>query len=74
MLFILLQASIKILLCFFFLFLIVFKNFFIDPDVIENVGPQLAPTIPADASVTFANDAVEMLPANIDQTFNDLSK
>ena len=59
---------------FFFLFFVVFKNFFINPDVIENVRPQLAPIIPADAPITVANDAIEMLPANIDKAFNDLSK
>ena len=61
-------------MCFFFLFLIVFKNFFTNPDVIENVKPQLAPIIPAGAPITLANDAIEMLPDNIDKTFNDLSK
>ena len=74
MLFNLLLANITILLCFFFLFLIVFKNFFTNPDVIENVKPQLAPIIPAGAPITVANDAIEMLPDNIDKTFNDLSK
>ena len=63
-----------ILLCFFFLFLIVFKNIFTDLDVIENVRPQLSPITPADAPITVANDAIEMLPDNIDKTFNDLSK
>ena len=72
MLFNLLLASVIILLWFFFLFLIVFKNFFTNPDVIENVKPQLAPIIPAGAPVTVANDAIEMLPDNIDKTFNDL--
>ena len=74
MLFNLLLASITILLCFFFLFLIVFKNFFTNPDVIENVKLQLAPIIPAGAPITLANDAIEMLPANIDKTFTDSSK
>ena len=75
MLFNLLLGSITILLCFFFLFLIVFKNFFTNPDVIENVRPQLAPIIPAGAPITVANDAIEMLLDNIDKkTFNDLSK
>ena len=58
----------------FFLFLIVFRNFFTNPDVIENVRPQLAPIIPAGAPITLANDALEILPDNIDKTFNDLSK
>ena len=74
MLFDLLLASLTILLCFFFLFLVVFKNFFTNPDVIENVKPQLAPIITAGAPITVANDAIEMLLNNIDNTFNDLSK
>ena len=74
MLFNLFLASITILLCFFYLCFIVFKNFFTNPYVIENVRPQLAPIIPAAAPITLANDAVEMLPENIDKTFNDLSK
>ena len=66
MLFDLVLASITVLLCFFFLFLIVFENFFTNPDVIENVKPQLVPIIPAGAPVTVVNDAIEMLPDNID--------
>ena len=73
-LFNLLLASIIILLCFFFLFIIVLKNFFTNSDVIENVKLQLAPIIPAGTPITLANDAIEMLPDNIDKTFNDLSK
>ena len=74
MLFNLLLASITVLLCFFFLRLIVFKNIFTNRDVIESVRPQPAPIIPAGAPITVANDAIEMLPANIDKTFTDLSK
>ena len=70
----LLLASITILLCFFFLFLIVFKNFFTNPNVTQNVRPQLAPIIPAGAPITLANDAREIRPDNIDKTFNYLSK
>ena len=58
----------------FFLFFLVLKIFFINPDVIENVKPQLAPIIPAGAPIAVANDAIAMLPATIDKTFNDLSK
>ena len=61
------------LLCFFFLFL-VFKNLFINPGVIENVKLQLAPIILAGTPIIVANDAIEILPDNIDKTFNDLSK
>ena len=73
MLFNLLLASITILLYFFFLFLIVFKNTFENPDVIKNVRPQIVP-IPAGVQITVANDAIEILPDNIDKTFNDISK
>ena len=74
MLFNLLRASITISLYFFFLFLNAFKNFSTNPDVIEHVRPQLAPIIPAGARLTRANDAIEILPDNIDKTFNYLSK
>ena len=74
MLFNLLLASIIISLCFFFLFLIVFNNLITNPDVIENVKLQLAPIIPAGTPITLANHVTEILPDNIDNTFNDLSK
>ena len=74
MLFNLLLASLLTLLCFFFLFLIVFKKLLTNPDVIENVKLQLAPIIAAGAPITLANDATEILPDNIDKAFNDLSK
>ena len=57
-----------------FLFLIVFKNLFTNPDVIEKVKPQLTPIIRAGAPIIVANDAMEILPDNVDKTFNDLSK
>ena len=70
----LLLASITILLCFFFLFLVVFKNLFTNPDVFENIKLKLTPVIPAGTPIILANDAVEILPDNINKTFNDLSK
>ena len=51
----------------------VFKNLFTNPDVIENVKLQLVPITPV-TPITLANDAIEILPDNIDKTFNDLSK
>ena len=51
-----------------------FLKTFSNPDVIEKVKPQLALIIPAGAPITLTNDAIEMLPDNIDKTFNDLSK
>ena len=59
---------------FFFLFLIVFKNFFTNPDVIENVKPQLAPIIPEGTPITHTNDTIEMLPVSTDKKINDLLK
>ena len=52
---------------FVFLFLVVFKNFFINTGVIENVRPQLAPIIPAGAPITDTNDAIETLLACTDK-------
>ena len=52
----------------FFLFIsYCFKSFFTNPDVIENLKPQLAPIIPAGAPIRFANDAIEMLLVTIDK-------
>ena len=59
---------------FFFLFLFVFDSFFTIPLVIEHARVQLALIIPTGATITVANDAIEMLPAATDQTINDLSK
>ena len=67
MLFNLVLATIAMLLYFFFLFLIVFKNLFTNPDVTENTKLQLAPIIPAVAPITLANDAIEILSDNIDK-------
>ena len=56
---------------FFFLFLVVFKNFFTNP---ENARLQLVLIIPTGAPITVVNDAIEMLPVSTDKTINDLSK
>ena len=61
-------------MCYFFLFLIVFKNFFRNPMVIENARLQLALIIPTGTPIAVANDAIEMLPVATDKTINDLSK
>ena len=70
MLFNLLLASITILLSIFFLFLVIFKNFFTNPAVTENARLQLALIIPTGAPITVANDAIEMLPVTTDKTIN----
>ena len=74
MLFNLLLASITILLCFLFLILILFKNVFTNPVVIENARLQLALIILTGAPVAVANDAVEMPPVATDKTINYFSK
>ena len=65
-LFILLLANITILLCFFFLFVVVFNNFFMIPVEIENTRLKLALAIPTGAPITVVNDAIEMIPAVAD--------
>ena len=68
----LLQANITILLCFYFLFCVVFNKFFTVPVVIKNA--KLAIAIPTGAPVTVANDAIETLLLVADKTIKDLSK
>ena len=73
MLFNLLLANIKILFCFYLLFLLVFNSFFTVLVKIENTL-KLALTIPTGAPITVGNDAMEMLPVVTDKTINDLPK
>ena len=72
MLFSLFIASITILLCFFFLFHVVFSNFFAMPVEIENSRPKLALTISTGAPITVANGAIETPPLVTDKTIKDL--
>ena len=51
-LFNLILASITILLCFFFLFLVIFNKFFIIPVLKENTRLKLALAIPTETSIT----------------------
>ena len=67
MLFNVLLANITILLCFFFLFLVVFNSFFRVPVKSENARLKLAFTIPTGALVTVKNDAIEMPPVITDK-------
>ena len=60
MLFNLLLADITILLCFFFLFRVVFNSFFIIPVELENVRLKLTLAIPTGAPITVANDAIDL--------------
>ena len=74
MLFNLLLASITILLCFFFLFRVVYNSIFMIPVEIENARIKLALTIPTGALITVAKAAIEMLTVVTDKTINELSK
>ena len=74
MLFNLLLASITILLCFFFLFLVVFNSFFMIHVEIENARLKITLIIPTGALMTVANDPMEILPVVTDKMMNDLSK
>ena len=67
-------ASITILLCFYFLFLVVFDSFFIMPVEIKNARLKLALAISTGAPMTIANDAIEMLLVVTYKRINDLSK
>ena len=72
MLFNLLVAKITILLCFFFLFGLVFSNFPTIPVDNGNARLDLAFAIPTGAPITIANDSIEMLPLVADKTIKDL--
>ena len=68
MLFNLLVASITILLCLFFLFLVVFNSFFTISVEVEHARLKLALIISAGAPITVANDVIEVLPVATDKT------
>ena len=69
----LLLANTTILLCFVFLFRVIFNNFFKIPAVIENAKLKLALAVPPGTSIKTANDTREMLPL-ADETIKNLSK
>ena len=74
MLFNLLLSRITMLLCFFFLFFVVFNRFLMIPVVIENAILKLALTILTGDPMANVNDAIEILLAVTDKAINDLSK
>ena len=74
MLFNLLLARIIILLCFFFLFRVVFNSFFTIPVDNENVRIRLEIAIPAGVPITVANDVIEIEPLVVDKIIKDVSK
>ena len=68
MLFKLLLASTRILLCSYFLFLVVLNNFFIIPVVKENKIVKLALAILAGTPITLAKEIIDTLPLAADKT------
>ena len=74
MLWTLLLASIRILLCFFVLLVVISNSFFTILVQIENTRLKLVLVIPTGTPVTVASDAIEILPVFTDKTINDLSK
>ena len=68
MLFKLLLASTRILLCSYFLFLVVLNNFFIIPVVKENKIVKLAFAILAGTPITLAKEIIDTLPLAADKT------
>ena len=73
-LFNLLLVNITISLCFFFLFLVAFNNFFTSSAHNENARLRLVIAIPTGIPITVGNDVIEMLPLVVDKTIQDLSK
>ena len=63
-----------ILLCFYFLFLVISNNFFTSPVDKEDATLRLALAILIGVPITVANDAIEMLPLAADNTIKDLPK
>ena len=62
MLFSLLLANIRILLCFFFLFLVMLSNFSIILAVREKIKVKRAPAIPIGAPITLAEEIIQTPP------------
>ena len=58
----LLLANIKILSCFFFLFLVIFSNFLTIPVVREKIKVKLALAIPTGAPIILVNEIIDTPP------------
>ena len=66
-------ANIKILLCFFFLFLVVLSNFSTIPVVREKIKVKLALAIPTGASTILVNEQIDTPPVVALKTIKILS-
>ena len=67
-LFNLLLASITILLCFFFLFFVIFNSFFIIPVIKENIRVKEALASPAGIPITLVKEIILILPLVVGKT------
>ena len=64
----------RILLCFFFLFIAIFNNFFITPVVKENIKLKLALAIPTRTTIISVKQIIDIPPLAADKTIKFLSK
>ena len=69
----LLLANIKILSCFFFLFLVVLNNFLTIPVVREKIKVKIALAIPTGAPTTLVNEQIDTPPVVALKTIKILS-
>ena len=69
----LLLANIRILSCFFFLFLVIFSNFLTIPVVREKIKVKLALAIPTGAPTTLVNEQIDTPPVVALKTIKILS-
>ena len=74
MLFNLLFASIRILLCFLILFLVICNTFFFIPVVKENTRIKLQVAIPVGTPITLAKEIIVTTPLVADKTIKTLRK
>ena len=73
MLLVLLLASIRILSCFFFIFLVIFSNFLVNPVAREKNKVRLALAIPTDAPTILVNEIIDTPPLVALKTIKILS-
>ena len=69
----LLLAKIRILSCFFFLFLVIFSNFLTIPVVREKIKVKLALAIPTGAPIILVNEIIDTPPLVALKTIKILS-
>ena len=69
----LILANIRILACFFFLFLVILSNFFIIPVGQEKIKVKLALAIPTGAPITLVNEIIDTPPLVALKTIKILS-